>query len=133
MLYFAYGSLLDKKRCSELCPTARPVGTAKVPHHSLRFTGASKVWEGGTATIGEAAGSDVWGGLYEIDEAGRRAIERSGEDDGYVWAFTSVESGDGARIQVGTLVKVRDFEDREPSKKYLKALRAGWKEWGLEP
>lgn len=132
MIYFAYGSLLDQERLRELSPTASPLRTAKIPHHALCFTGHSEAWEGGTATIGLAPNRDLWGALYEIDEQGRAAIERSGAEDGYVWAFTSVEDIHGEEISVGMLVKVRDLERRSPSEVYLEALNAGWLQWGLD-
>ncbi len=133
MLYFAYGSLVNRERLRELCPAAKPVSTARIPHHSLCFTGHSQSWGGGTATIGLAPAADLWGGLYEIDAAGRREIERSGEPDGYVWAFTAVQDSHGELIQSGLLIKVRDLTRSAPSDRYLAVLRAGWIQWGLDP
>ncbi len=133
MLYYAYGSLVNRDKLLELCPAAVPVSPAKITDHALCFTGHSQVWGGGTATIGQAPGSDLWGGLYEIDAAGRAEIERSGKPDGYVWALTSVENAVGERVRAGLLVKVRDFERVEPSAAYLEVLTSGWVQWGLDP
>jgi hypothetical protein len=133
MIYFAYGSLLDQERLRELSPTASPLRAARIPHHALCFTGRSQAWGGGTATIGLVPNWDLWGGLYEIDEEARSAIERSGVEDGYVWAFTSVEDIHGAEVMAGMLVKVRYLERSPPSGQYLEALRAGWLQWGLDP
>jgi hypothetical protein len=133
MFYFAFGSLLDQERLRELSPTAFPLRRAKIPHHALCFTGCSQAWGGGTATIGLAPNRDLWGGLYEIDEEGRAAIERSGAEDGYVWAFTLVEDIHGEAVTAGVLVKVRNLERSPPSDLYLEALKAGWLQWGLDP
>jgi hypothetical protein len=133
MYYFAYGSLLNRDRIAELSSTARPASTGRIPHHALCYTGHSQRWGGGTATIGLAPASYLWGGVYEIDETGRAAIENSGADDGYAWAVTGVETGDGERLRVGMLVKVRDFERVDPSAAYLEVLKAGWRQWGLDP
>lgn len=133
MLYFAYGSLVNQERLRELCPGGRPLRTAKIPHHAICFTGHSHRWGGGTATIGLAPNRELWGGLYEIDEEGRAAIEDAGGQDGYVWTFTSVEDLHGEEISVGMLVKVRDFKRSSPSDEYLEILRTGWAQWGLDP
>ena len=133
MLYFAYGSLVNQEKLAELAPTARPLTAARIPQHALCFTGPSENWGGGTATIGLAPACDLWGGLYEVDEEGRAAIEASGEPDGYVWAFTSVEDTDDERRSAGLLVKIRDFARTEPSSAYLEVLTSGWVQWGLDP
>jgi hypothetical protein len=78
ILFFAYGSLVNPEFLADLCPVVEPLGTARIPHHALCFTGHSKRWGGGTATIGLAPSNDLWGVLYEIDGEGRAAIERAG-------------------------------------------------------
>lgn len=133
MYYFAYGSLVNRERLLQLCPTARVLQTARIPHHSLCFTGSSKIWGGGTATIGLAPNRYLWGGLYEVDEEGRGAIEESGLADGYVWAFTDVEEAGGERTRSGLLIKVRDFERNDPAEAYLDVLKGGWRQWGFDP
>jgi hypothetical protein len=132
MLYFAYGSLLDPAQMEGLCPDARRVGAGRIPHHALCFTGKSERWGGGTATIGLAPNRDLWGALYEIDDACRATVERSGAADGYVWSFTSIEGPDGERLDAGVLCKVRDLERHPPSDRYLAVLESGWEEWGLD-
>jgi hypothetical protein len=133
MYYFAYGSLVNRERLIELSPSAAPDRVARIPHHALCFTGRSQAWGGGTATIGLAPNCDLWGALYEIDDAGRAAVERSGGSDGYVWAFTAVEDESGERIRAGILIKVRDFQRSDPSEAYLEVLKNGWRQWGLDP
>ncbi len=133
MLYFAYGSLVNRDQLLRLCPTAQPIGTAKISHHALCFTGNSATWGGGTATIGLAPTAELWGALYQIDPADRDTIERSGVEDGYVWSSTQVESPDGELIHSGILIKVRDLRRTSPSNEYLEVLKAGWAQWGLDP
>lgn len=133
MIYFAYGSLVNRDQLLALCPTAKPLGTARIPEHALCFTGHSVRWGGGTATIGLAPSAELWGALYEIDSPGRDQIERSGQSDGYVWSHTQVENSNGERIQTGILIKVRDLKRTTPSDAYLEVLRTGWAQWGLDP
>jgi len=133
MLYFAYGSLINRDNLLEMSPSASPVGTARIENHALCFTGHSETWGGGTATIGLAPTRDLWGGLYEIETDSRAGIERAGKNDGYVWAFTSVLDASAERVKAGLLVKIRDFERTDPSATYLQVLTAGWLQWGLDP
>ncbi len=133
MLYFAYGSLMSRSQLERLCPDAKPLRAACVPNHYLAFLGHSKAWEGGTAAIRLSPGHEVWGGVYEIDEECRSAIERAGEPDGYVWALTRVHDADGERIRVGLLVKVRDMEESAPAAEYLDVIKKAWEQWGLNP
>ncbi len=132
MLYFAYGSLVNRDHLLRLCPTAKPIGTAKISHQALCFTGNSATWGGGTATIGLAPEAELWGALYEIELADRDQIERSGQADGYVWSSTQVEGADGELIHSGILIKVRDLKRTSPSNEYLDVLKAGWAQWGLD-
>ena len=130
MIYFAYGSLMNRSGLADLCPRAEPLRCARISDHRLAFTGSSSQWGGGSATIRLAPGRDVWGALYEVDEECRRAIERSGEADGYVWAWTQVMDEEGKRIRAGLLVKVRHLEAASPSPEYLDVLRQAWTQWG---
>ncbi len=133
MIYFAYGLLVNRQVLLEVCPGAVPLRTARIENHAICFTGSSEVWGGGTATIGLSPNCDLWGALYEIDPAGRDAIEGSRWPDGYVWAFTPVEDEKGDRVHAGLLVKVRDLKRSSPSQDYLETLKKGWQEWGLDP
>ena len=92
-LYFAYGSNLDAEQMKARCPTARPLGIARLADHRLGFTHYSKRWQGGAADILPALGRSVWGLVYEMGpddfarldpfESGYRridlALDRAGE------------------------------------------------------
>ena len=133
MLYFAYGSMMDRERLTELCPEAKPVSAARIPHHAVAFTGHSSEWGGGTATIALKVGSNLWGALYEIDPGSSALLAGSHTADGYVWSWTAVETSDGAQVHAGLLVKIRDLEPTAPSPDYLAAMKEGYKQWGLDP
>ena len=133
MIYFGYGPEMARERMSEICPDARPLEPARLPHHRVTFTGRSERWGGGVATITLAVGHDLWGALYEIDESCRGRIERLGEEMGYVWSWTDVLRGEDERVRAGTLIKVRELEATTPSPKYLEALRLAWRQWNVGP
>ena len=132
MKYFAYGSLLSRKRMSDLCPGADPLFPARIPHHRIAFTGRSDAWEGGTATVVLASGDELWGGVYEIGPECRAAIQGHGREEGYAWSWTTVETAEGERVKVGLLVKVRELSVSEPSASYLQAVQQGRRDWGLD-
>jgi hypothetical protein len=133
MIYFAYGSNMHRARIAETCASARPLRPARIPNHSVIFTGRSGTWGGGTATIGLAANRDLWGALYEIDEECRSRLEAKGLEDGYVWTWTYVIDGEDERVRAGVLVKVRDLEQTTPSPEYLELLKEAWRQWDLDP
>lgn len=133
MEYFAYGSDMNRQRMSELCPEAKPLYVARIPHHTLGFTGRSRETRGGVATIHLAVGRELWGGVYEFPESCRGMIEEWGRRDGYVWCWTWVHRESGDRVKAATLVKVRDLDQTTPAPEYLKDLREAWEQWGLDP
>lgn len=133
MDYFAYGTEMHRDRMAELCPGAKPLYPARIPHHAVSFTGRSDAAGGGLATISLTSGRDVWGGVYGVDDECREALEEWGRENGYVWSWTDVRTQDGERKRVGLLVKVRDLEKTTPGPAYLESLKEAWRDWGLDP
>jgi gamma-glutamylcyclotransferase len=66
---FAYGSNMDCAQMRERCPSARFVCTAKLANHRLAFTRRSINRNCGVADAIQDEGSDVWGVIYEIEDA----------------------------------------------------------------
>jgi hypothetical protein len=58
--YFAYGSNLDPDRMRHRCPSATPLGSARLDGWRLR------IGRRGVATIQRAASESTWGGLWDI-------------------------------------------------------------------
>ncbi len=75
MYYFAYGSNLSRKQMSERCPDALPKFAATLPNYRLIFTGWSRKWNGGVASIKPSKGEKVMGGVYEITERCLRKLD----------------------------------------------------------
>ncbi|MGQ0812325.1 MAG: gamma-glutamylcyclotransferase family protein [Nitrospiraceae bacterium] len=76
MLYFAYGSNLDRTQMRERCPSARFVCTARLPQHRLAFTRRSTKWHGGVADVVADSEKNVWGVVYHIDELDVASLDR---------------------------------------------------------
>ena len=66
MYYFAYASNLCRKQMSEHCPDSQPKFVATLLNHKRVFTGWSRKWYGGTASIKPLQGEKVLGAVYEI-------------------------------------------------------------------
>ena len=74
-LYFAYGSNLDPRQFRRRCPGSTIVGRARLPDYQLSFTRYSTKRKGGVADIVPNPGAEVWGVLYDVDDAGMAALD----------------------------------------------------------
>jgi len=70
MLYFAYGSNMDKRAMRALCPAARPLGLARLAKHRIF------VMEEGYASIRPDPRAFVHGLLYELALSDVAALDR---------------------------------------------------------
>jgi gamma-glutamylcyclotransferase len=132
ILYFAYGSNLNKKLMKERLPESKPTLTAVLPHYRLAFLGWSRQWKGGTVTIRTSHGDKVTGGVYEIPE---KDLPRLDGFEGYpresnrinVTVFTE----DGEALKAVTYIRVSQAEETKPSMEYLTTIKQGYRDWGI--
>jgi len=132
MYYFAYASNLSHKRMLQLCPNCKPKSTATLNNYKLIFTGWSRKWRGGVATIRASRGSRVIGGVYEISEKCRKLLD---EQEGFPTIYdrinVSVITKDGDLVPAVTYIKREQSEETAPSEEYLAVIRQGYKDWQL--
>ena len=132
MYYFAYASNLSHQQMLERCPGSQPKFKARLPNYKLIFTGWSRKWRGGTATIRRLGGEQVIGGVYEITE---RALRKLDEHEGYPAVYDRVNvlviPEDGDAIEAVTYIKREQSEETQPSPEYLATIRRGYKDWGI--
>ncbi len=74
-LYFAYGSNLDLRQMRRRCPGSEVVGRARLPDYRLGFTRYATKRKGGVADIVPEPGAEVWGALYDVDDAGMASLD----------------------------------------------------------
>ncbi|MDO8491841.1 MAG: gamma-glutamylcyclotransferase family protein [Dehalococcoidia bacterium] len=132
MYYFAYGANLNRKQMSERCPACKPLFRATLPNHKLIFTGWSRKWRGGTATIRPAQGEKVLGGIYEVSEADLKTLD--GFEDvpqTNSRAKKTVVKDGGDWVEVVAYVKREQLEEAKPSPEYLAIVRQGYKDWRI--
>jgi gamma-glutamylcyclotransferase len=129
MYYFAYASNLNKKQMRERCPESRPLFVATLPNFKIVFTGWSREWRGGKATIKSMRGEKVRGAVYEVSEACLRRLDKF--EAGYARLNLTVFDEDNQPHQVITYVKSGQLEESAPSKEYGEVIRQGYRDWGL--
>lgn len=83
-IYFAYCTLLDIEGMRKYCPTAEPLGLARLPGYRLGFeTYIVNSTEGG-CNLEKAVGQETWGVLYEVTSQELKALDlAAGLDKGY--------------------------------------------------
>jgi gamma-glutamylcyclotransferase len=129
LYYFTYASNLSKKRMQERCPDSTPKFTAKLPNYKLVFTGWSREWRGGKATIISSRGDKVRGAIYEVTEACMKNLDRI--ETGYTRMNVTVFDEDNEAIQAVTYIKSGQLEESQPSEKYGEIIRQGYRDWGI--
>jgi gamma-glutamylcyclotransferase len=127
VFYFAYASNLNKKQMQERCPDSRPKFTAILPNYKLLFSGWSRAWHGGTATIKPFRGEKVRGAIYEVTEAGMRQLEK--HELGYSRMNVTVFDEDNQPHQAVTFIKSGQVVDALPSKEYAAVIKQGYRDW----
>ncbi len=132
MYYFAYASNLNRKQMLERYPNAKPRFTATLPNFKLIFTGWSRKWRGGVASIKPLKGEKVMGAVYEISERDLRFLDR---DEGYPNIYNRREvvvfPEDGEAVKAVTYIKVEQSEETKPSLEYLTTIQQGYRDWEI--
>jgi gamma-glutamylcyclotransferase len=129
MYYFAYASNLSKKQMRERCSDSKPVFTAVLPNYKLIFTGWSREWRGGKATIKSFRGEKVRGAIYEVTDACLRQLDKW--EAGYARFNITVFDEDNQPHQAVTYIKSGQLEETLPSREYGEIMRQGYRDWGL--
>ena len=133
MYYFAYGPSLNKKVLAQHCPTAKPKFSATLPNYKLIFTGWSRQWQGGIASIKPFKGEKVEGGVYEIPESDVRLLDRYENSPSVYTRFKVMVWTDGGdAVEAFTYIMAAQAQETLPSKEYLTGIRQGFRDWGIE-
>ena len=128
-LYIAYGSNLNLRQMARRCPTAVLIGTGVVNGYELQFKG---VPDNAFATIGEKEGGSVPVAVWELeprDEMRLNAYE--GYPTHYFKKNISVTMN-GKEISGMAYIMNLQAEFNMPSFSYLKVIRDGYKDCGLD-
>jgi gamma-glutamylcyclotransferase (GGCT)/AIG2-like uncharacterized protein YtfP len=129
MYYFAYASNLSKKQMHQRCPDSQPKFVATLPNYKLVFTGWSRQWHGGVASIKAFRGEKVRGAIYEVSEACLRQLDRY--EAGYARMNVTVFDEDNQPMAALTYIKSGQLEESSPSREYGEIIRQGYHDWGI--
>lgn len=131
MLYFAYGSNLDKEKMKIRCPDSEVLGIAILKDYELCFPIKSQMWNGGVASIRIHQGEAVQGLIYRVSESDIVALDQYEE-------FIEIGHQDNlydkidveVSLQDGTFLKVFAYQAKTqqdlyypPSQEYMQILR----------
>ena len=136
ILYFAFGSNMDRAQMSSRVPGARPVGTCRLSGFQLGFTRRSQKG-GGVADLIEAPEHEVWGVLYEMTLTELESLDVHEGRHGESWAYdrveVEVEVAVGGRVRAWRyFVVAPDLESKLlPRADYLRRIIDGAKQAGL--
>lgn len=123
--YFAYGSNMDPVQMARRCPGARALGAALLPGHALTFTWDSGFWRGGVGHVVPADADEVWGVLWEIDDAHEASLDRYELVAKNVYTKATVTVRHRDRDVEALIYLATATYWRQPSRRYLRALIRG--------
>ncbi len=133
MYYFAYGTNVNKKQIAERCPGNKPKFTAVLPNYKLIFTGWSRQWKGGTASIKPFRGEKVKGAVYEISESDLKKLDKFQDyPTTYSRLNVIVWTDDGDSAEAVTYIKNEQSPETKPSLELLAVIRQGYRDWQIE-
>ncbi len=132
MLYYAYGSNMERVWFKKRCPGAKFMSPAKLWDYDITFVRGSPMWGGGTADLKPAPGRVVEGVLWKIGEQDLKVLdEHEGVPSEYIRKTVTVETKDGQRLQAYAYFATQPGGYRAPSKRYMRLLIQGAEEHGL--
>lgn len=134
MYYFAYATNLNKKQMAATSPQSRPLYTATLHNYRLMFTGWTRRWRGGIATIKRSAGDKVMGAIYDVPDTDWGKLDRAEDCPGnFERIRVLVNNEDGDAIEAVTYIKKGQLQadESKPSPEYLQIIQQGYKDWRL--
>lgn len=130
MLYFAYGSNLNKQQMALRCPNARPIKKVMLRDHTLYFRANGR--HCGVATIEDFPGLFVPGVLWEITPECLEALDRY---EGYPWLYSrkmyEVIDAGGNIIKAMSYYMVNEPNFSAPTRRYYRTILKGYKDFNI--
>jgi len=131
MIYFAYGSNLDRSGFLETCPHAILLEPALLEQHRICFPRWSEKRQCAVASIEEADSHNVWGLLYRLTDRcwaaldGREGYFGAEAENRYDRAEKSVMTRGDDEVRVLTYIARPQAEPGYPSAHYIGLMLAG--------
>jgi gamma-glutamylcyclotransferase (GGCT)/AIG2-like uncharacterized protein YtfP len=135
MLYFSYGSFLDKETLMRHCPSASFVNRAVLPDFEVQFNFMSRTYGGGVTGVEPAAGKTARGVVYNVPPEEMEHLDTvEGVPEGIYYRQTvTVVDEDGNYLEAETY-RTTDPQGPFPTtRRYIGLMIKGAKEHGLDP
>jgi gamma-glutamylcyclotransferase (GGCT)/AIG2-like uncharacterized protein YtfP len=117
---------------AERCPDNQPRFRAVLPNYKLIFTGWSRQWRSGTASIKPFQGERVPGAVYEISEL---YLTRLDKHEGYPTVYDHINvlviTEDGEAVRAVSYIKREQSEETQPTREYLAVIQQGYHDWEI--
>ncbi|WP_076004939.1 gamma-glutamylcyclotransferase family protein [Dehalogenimonas formicexedens] len=131
-LFFAYGAALSRKYTLERCPECKPRVSATLSGYQLIFSGWSRVFRGGTASLKPLRGARVKGGVYDVPDSALKKLDiAEGFPTQNAKLNVLVNTETGESLSCFTYVPAHPAEESKPAPEYLALLQQGYRDWGL--
>jgi gamma-glutamylcyclotransferase (GGCT)/AIG2-like uncharacterized protein YtfP len=119
---------MNWEQMQQRCPSARFLGVGRLKDHRLAITRKSRRRLCGTADVIAERGSDVWGIVYEIDEADILLLDDF--EDGYRRESMNVAL-DGLERPAWIYIAEKESCPPPPSAHYKQLMLEGARHWRL--
>jgi len=133
MYYFAYAADLDRKLMESQCPGCKARFSANLPNYKLIFSGWSKQWNGGMASIKTYRGDHVSGAVYEVTDAHIRKLDNL---YGYPSLFDRIKvtvwDDTGKSTEAFTYIKKQQGDESKPSPELMSRIKQGYRDWDID-
>ncbi len=133
--YFAYGSNMASSQMAARCPGATLLGVARLPDYRLAFDAWSDRRGGLVADALPAPGRDLWGVLWDVNDAHAAALDRyEGVARGqYRRENVSVQTATGEPVEAFAYIICDPGEEGPTTEGYRDILLEGAREHRLPP
>jgi gamma-glutamylcyclotransferase (GGCT)/AIG2-like uncharacterized protein YtfP len=126
MLYFAYGSNMDRATMAVHCPGAKALGPARLPNHRFFIARA------GYASIAPRPGAETWGVLWEVSERDLPALDAYENVAGGLYRRATVAVRHDEKSLRAVVYIARDGRPGRPRPSYQEQLvLKPAREWGF--
>lgn len=131
MYYFAYGSNMNWQQMQRRCPSSRFVCIARLPDFQFGITRHSRLRDCGTANVFPAHGQEVWGIVYEVNDADLAILDTF--EDGYRRETISLLPAEKGQPPLDAVVYVAEIEQNvpRPNAEYRRLMVDGARHWQL--
>jgi len=115
---FAYGMNTDVQQMANRAPTSVPIGRGMIRDHAFRFALHADVFP--------QVGTNTYGVLWEMDDAGLRAIDQLEGCPYYYTRETVIVECDGLEYSASCYMMTPGHPEREPAQGYYDMLVRGY-------